>query len=63
MFIDLGQGVALTDQQFQDEMVKRIEKKHLTRNDVVPGCPLCATVANVMASQPNLVAPRPAGGQ
>ena len=41
MFIDLGQGVALTDEQFQDEMTKRREKLKLTANDVVIGCPLC----------------------
>jgi len=41
MFIDLGQGVSLTDEQFQDEMAKRREKLHLTKNDDVIGCPLC----------------------
>jgi mono/diheme cytochrome c family protein len=44
MFIDLGQGVALTDAQFQEEMARRREKLHLTRNDVVIGCPLCAII-------------------
>ena len=42
MFIDLGQRVALNDEQFQAEMAKRREKLHLTRNDVVIGCPLCS---------------------
>jgi mono/diheme cytochrome c family protein len=41
MFIDLGMRVALTDQQFQDEMARRRERLHLTKNDVVIGCPLC----------------------
>ena len=41
MFIDLGQRVALTDEQFQEEMAKRREHLHLTKNDVVIGCPLC----------------------
>jgi hypothetical protein len=41
MFIDLGQGVALTDKQFQDEMDRRKAKLHWTRNDVIIGCPLC----------------------
>jgi hypothetical protein len=59
MFIDLGQGVALTDEQFQEEMVKRAQKLRLTRNDVVIGCPLCTTVG--LAPPPN--APRPSGGQ
>ena len=50
MFIDLGQRVSLTDEQFRAEMAHRREKLHLTRNDNVIGCPLC----NVMP------APRPA---
>jgi hypothetical protein len=41
MFIDLGQRVSLTDEQFQSEMAHRREKLHLTRNDNVIGCPLC----------------------
>jgi len=41
MFIDLGQGVALTDEQFVREMAKRREKLKLTKNDVMIGCPLC----------------------
>ncbi len=41
MFIDLGMRVALTDEQFQEEMAKRREHLHLTKNDNVIGCPLC----------------------
>ena len=41
MFIDLGMRVALTDEQFQEEMAKRRERLHLTKNDNVIGCPLC----------------------
>jgi mono/diheme cytochrome c family protein len=41
MFIDLGMRVTLTDQQFQEEMAKRREHLHLTKNDNVIGCPLC----------------------
>jgi hypothetical protein len=44
MFIDLGQGVAMTDEQFQEEMNQRRAKLHLTRNDVAIGCPLCLVV-------------------
>jgi hypothetical protein len=41
MFIDLGQGVALSDEEFQREMAQRREHLKLTKNDVVIGCPLC----------------------
>jgi hypothetical protein len=41
MFIDLGQGVGMTDKQFQDEMDRRRAKMHWSRNEVVIGCPLC----------------------
>jgi hypothetical protein len=41
MFIDLGMRVALTDDQFQEEMARRRETLRLTKNDVVIGCPLC----------------------
>ncbi len=42
MFIDLGNRVSLTDEQFQAEMAARREKLKLTRNSVVIGCPLCS---------------------
>jgi hypothetical protein len=42
MFIDLGNRVALTDEQFQAEMAARREKLKLTRNSIVIGCPLCS---------------------
>jgi hypothetical protein len=41
MFLDLGNRVSMTDEQFQDEMAQRRERLHLTKNDVVIGCPLC----------------------
>jgi hypothetical protein len=44
MFIDLGMRVALSDEQFQDEMAKRRERLHITKNDTVIGCPLCNVV-------------------
>jgi hypothetical protein len=51
MFIDLGQGVALTDEQFQQEMAKR---RQMTKQDVIIGCPLCNTVPapRVSSTQP-----------
>jgi len=44
MFIDLGQRVSLTDEQFQAEMAHRRDKLHLTKNDNVIGCPLCTVL-------------------
>jgi hypothetical protein len=41
MFIDLGQRVALTDEQFLAEMARRQEKFKLTPDEYVIGCPLC----------------------
>ena len=41
MFLDLGQGLALTDEQFYAEMAQRREKLKLTPDDVLIGCPLC----------------------
>jgi hypothetical protein len=41
MFIDLGHGVALDDEQFLAEMAKRRETLGVTKNDHVVGCPLC----------------------
>jgi hypothetical protein len=40
MFIDLGNRVTLTDEQFQDEMAKR--RALNPDKDVFAGCPLCA---------------------
>jgi hypothetical protein len=45
MFIDLGQGVALSDEQFQEEMIKR---RQASTEDVIIGCPLCNTVRSLI---------------
>jgi len=50
MFIDLGMGVAMTDEQFQVEMAKRREKLRLSRNDVQIGCPLCLVIPKTPAA-------------
>ena len=41
MFIDLGMGLTLTEEQFQAEMAKRREKMKQEQKDVFIGCPLC----------------------
>ena len=44
MFIDLGHGVAMSDEQFQEEMNKRRAFLKLGPSDHVIGCPLCNVV-------------------
>ena len=44
MFIDLGMRLALTDEQFQEEMAQRREHLDLGVNDHVIGCPLCMVI-------------------
>ena len=44
MFIDLGNGVSMTDEQFQEAMRERREMLNLTKNDHVIGCPLCSVI-------------------
>jgi hypothetical protein len=49
MFIDLGQRVSLTDEQFREEMARRRSTMHLTMNDNLIGCPLCVTPTSTRA--------------
>ena len=44
MFIDLGNGVSMNDEQFQEAMNERREMHNLSRNDHVIGCPLCLVI-------------------
>jgi hypothetical protein len=44
MFIDLGQIMRLTDEEFQQEMAKRRERLGPNRPDVIIGCPLCNVI-------------------
>ncbi|MEQ1728076.1 MAG: hypothetical protein ABL982_06810 [Vicinamibacterales bacterium] len=55
MFIDLGNRVALTDEQFQAEMKARVAAN--PGKDIILGCPLCG----IVAQQQN--APRPTQNQ
>jgi hypothetical protein len=43
MFIDLGNRVSMTDEQFQEEMAQRVAAN--PERDVFLGCPLCGVVA------------------
>ena len=44
MFIDLGERLFLTDEQFVEEMAQRRERLDLGVNDHVVGCPLCMVI-------------------
>ena len=41
MFLDLGQGIDLTDEQFLQEMADRREAVDWKVGDHIIGCPLC----------------------
>lgn len=44
MFIDLGMRLAMTQEQFEDEMAARRARLNLGPNDHVIGCPLCMVI-------------------
>jgi hypothetical protein len=50
MMINIGQTVALTDEEFQQEMAKRRERLHLTAGQTVLGCPLCTYAKTAAAA-------------
>ncbi|HYU78710.1 MAG TPA: hypothetical protein VEK56_06980 [Vicinamibacterales bacterium] len=63
MFIDLGMGVSLTDEQFRDEMMKRRERMKQMGTDVFIGCPLCNVAPRLAPpSERNTTAPSVPGG-
>jgi hypothetical protein len=50
MFIDLGNRVQLTDEQFQAEMRRRVAQN--PGKDIIPGCPLCGVVRQLPTARP-----------
>jgi hypothetical protein len=50
MFIDLGNRVFMTEEQFQEEMQQRVAAN--PGKDVFPGCPLCGVVAKQPGARP-----------
>jgi mono/diheme cytochrome c family protein len=53
MFIDLGNRVALTDEQFVAEMAQRRDRLGVGVNDHVIGCPLCGANIPTFDMQPD----------
>jgi len=50
MFIDLGNRVFMTDEQFQDEMRARVAAN--PGKDIILGCPLCGVIAKQPVARP-----------
>ncbi len=42
MMINLGEGISLTDEEYQQELAERRAKLQLAEGQMVPGCPQCA---------------------
>ena len=59
MFIDLGQSVALTEEQFQAEMAKRRTARQMKKNDYFLDCPLCGLPPPPVVATPTTAPPRP----
>jgi hypothetical protein len=64
MFIDLGERVTMTPEQFVEEVRERVEKFGITKGDYMIGCPLCLAVVPTPGSKPDhlLTDSGPAGG-
>jgi hypothetical protein len=60
MFIDLGMGISLTDEQFYEEMMKRKEKMKQMQTDVYLGCPLCNVAERLAPRRPTNTTSEPA---
>ena len=52
MFLELGESVTLSDEEFTEEMAKRRENLNLAKGDYVIGCPLCLATVPPPPSKP-----------
>lgn len=52
MFIDLGERVHMTPEQFAEEVEERVAKFNLTKNDYMIGCPLCLAIVPTPGPKP-----------
>ncbi|MDX1567817.1 MAG: cytochrome c [Longimicrobiales bacterium] len=53
MFIDLGERVTMTPEQFAEEVEERVEKFGLTKNDYMIGCPMCLALVPTPGPKPS----------
>ncbi len=52
MFIDLGERVTMTEEQFVEEVRMRVAQHGLTKNDYFIGCPLCLALVHTPGATP-----------
>jgi hypothetical protein len=52
MFIDLGERVTMTEEQFVEEVRQRVAQHNLTKNDYLIGCPLCLAMVETPGPTP-----------
>ncbi|MEX2583094.1 MAG: hypothetical protein WD766_07460, partial [Gemmatimonadota bacterium] len=52
MFLELGESIRLTDEQFAEEMKSRVEELGLQKGDYMIGCPLCLAIVPPPPPQP-----------
>src|SRR5690606_36001439 len=62
MFIDLGERVTMSEEQFAEEVRERVEKFALTKNDYMIGCPLCLAVVETPGPAPESTTLSSTGG-
>jgi hypothetical protein len=59
MFIDLGERVTMTEEQFVEEVRMRVAQHGLTKNDYFIGCPLCLALVETPPPTPTTSAGAP----
>ena len=52
MMVNIGQGIALSDDEFEQEMAERRKVLHLKEGESVLGCPLCGYVKKTATAGP-----------
>lgn len=52
MFLELGLQIELSDEEFVQEMVDRVELLGVTKNDYILGCPLCLSTIPTPGAKP-----------
>ena len=57
MFLELGEQITLTDEQFVEAMAERVENLNLTKADYVIGCPLCLATIPPPSPTPSTTSP------